>query len=944
MLARSEMGETSSRLCVKNIPGYVDEARLREHFGQKGDITDARVIRASDGHSRQFGFVGYKTAGEAQHALEHFNSSYLDSSKISIQFAYQRGSEAAPQAWSKYTPGTSAHSRAVAFTGDASNAAIEGQMPKAREAKKQKRQNKDEDDPALQEFLQAMQPRSKANIWSNDVTATSNNIGSAKGGQKPARPTPRVSASDPDSSDDEYTDLPAGRAEGLGAASDSDADDCHAVTHQDATVTDTAVSDMDYLRSRMRKSGQNDEGEEEEEKEDELNDDSTDTVSSNADASEDDISDVTKRQPAKDGSNSTGKVNGSSEAASERDPAVYEDEWEHEAGGGIGDEERRRSGNEADSRPEVIHATEAADQIGETGRLFLRNLSYAATEEDLTELLGSHGDLQEIHLVVDRVTHKSKGIALVQFTNAVDAVAAHAALDAKVFQGRLLHVLPGHRPPQPKTEEDPGSQSFKEKRETQRKQSGGDRTSWNSLYMRPDTVADAIAAQLGVTKSEFLDSSHDDLAVRQALGEARVLAATKAALGDTGVSIKALESAAASAGHSGKSAVVKRSTDTILVKNLPFQVTEQELQDMFGKRGAIARLVLPDTRGLALIEFESASDARMAFKGLAYRRLHQVPLYLEWAPAGIWTQPVPRKALNSSSVDAAVDESKDDNSDRVAASAAVQASADLAGAADGADADDSNDLHTLFVKNLAWKTGDVALRRAFEKAASAAGGSVRSAKVAVRSDKKAADGSSLSMGYGFVECSSGAVAQAVLKQLQGTNLDGHKLLIQLSQHQQATRGANASSARDSKAPTKAAAAKLVVRNVAFEATRKDIVGLFAPYGHIKSARLPSKFDGQHRGFAFVEFGSKQEAAAAMEATAGTHLYGRRLVVETAAEEAGLDELRAKTAAKFHDSVSEDAVTAKSLRQKLPMVDADVINDTESSDKKRKTKRKRVKTT
>ncbi len=38
----------------------------------------------------------------------------------------------------------------------------------------------------------------------------------------------------------------------------------------------------------------------------------------------------------------------------------------------------------------------------------------------------------------------------------------------------------------------------------------------------------------------------------------------------------------------------------------------------------------------------------------------------------------------------------------------------------------------------------------------------------------------------------------------------------------------------------------VVRNVAFEGTRSDIVGLFGPYGHIKSARLPRKFDGTHR--------------------------------------------------------------------------------------------------
>ncbi len=49
----------------------------------------------------------------------------------------------------------------------------------------------------------------------------------------------------------------------------------------------------------------------------------------------------------------------------------------------------------------------------------------------------------------------------------------------------------------------------------------------------------------------------------------------------------------------------------------------------------------------------------------------------------------------------------------------------------------------------------------------------------------------------------------------------------------------------------------------------------------------------------MDFASKREAQTALEAVAGTHLYGRRLVVEWASEDAGLDELRAKTAAKFH---------------------------------------------
>lgn len=67
-------------------------------------------------------------------------------------------------------------------------------------------------------------------------------------------------------------------------------------------------------------------------------------------------------------------------------------------------------------------------------------------------------------------------------------------------------------------------------------------------------------------------------------------------------------------------------------------------------------------------------------------------------------------------------------------------------------------------------------------------------------------------------------------------------------------------------------------------------------------RLPKKFDGNHRGFAFLEFTTKQEAANALEGVGGSHLYGRRLVVEYAQAEdegqAGLDDLRAKTAARF----------------------------------------------
>jgi len=35
----------TSRICVKNLPKYVDDRRLREHFAAKGEVTDSKVMR-----------------------------------------------------------------------------------------------------------------------------------------------------------------------------------------------------------------------------------------------------------------------------------------------------------------------------------------------------------------------------------------------------------------------------------------------------------------------------------------------------------------------------------------------------------------------------------------------------------------------------------------------------------------------------------------------------------------------------------------------------------------------------------------------------------------------------------------------------------------------------------------------------------------------------------
>lgn len=109
-------------------------------------------------------------------------------------------------------------------------------------------------------------------------------------------------------------------------------------------------------------------------------------------------------------------------------------------------------------------------------------------------------------------------------------------------------------------------------------------------------VVENIARKHGIKKSDLLDSEADDLAVRIALGETHVIAETKKALSNAGINIIALEEHA-----SKKTENTKRSNHVILVKNLPYNSSEGDLANMFGKYGSLDKIILPPTRVLALV-------------------------------------------------------------------------------------------------------------------------------------------------------------------------------------------------------------------------------------------------------------------------------------------------------------------------------------------------------
>ncbi|KAK9929382.1 hypothetical protein M0R45_026484 [Rubus argutus] len=96
--------------------------------------------------------------------------------------------------------------------------------------------------------------------------------------------------------------------------------------------------------------------------------------------------------------------------------------------------------------------------------------------------------------------------------------------------------------------------------------------------------------------------------------------------------------------------------------------------------------------------------------------------------------------------------------------------------------------------------------------------------------------------------------------------------------------------------------KIIVKNVAFEATKRNLRQPLSTYGEIKSLRFPNRL-GKYRGFAFVEFVAEQEAEKTIQELASTHLYGRHIVLERAKEDESLEGLRARIAAQLTDDQS-----------------------------------------
>ncbi|XP_076290361.1 putative RNA-binding protein 19 [Lasioglossum baleicum] len=883
-----------SRLIVKNLPKGTTDTKLKELFSQKGLVTDVQLKYTKDGVFRRFAFVGFKIEEQAIAAKEYFDKTCIDTSRISVELCASLGDSSKPRSWSKYAldstkPSNNDSTDVAEKDSTDKTPVVEKKKEKEKDKKKKKKDNvtkdqvkealeKYKDDPLFAEFLES-HAANKA-VWNNDTALDD-----------------AQEEESSNSEDDEEKD------------SDVDEDEKEEKEEEEKPkVANKVISDLEYMEALKGKD-------------------------QNA------TKDIDKKTTPDRGPQKffTLKLRGLGYNHKKKDikhffhplkaksirvpPKIkgiayvgFKTEQQlkkallknksfldgkqivlarYEVKEKVDAEQTENDANFRWKKQE--EALKEEETIAESGRMFVRNLSYTTTEDDIRKLFEKYGPLAEVDLPVDRVTRKPKGFGTVTFLMAEHAVKAYSELDGSVLGGRMLHLLPGKAKADPMELLNEKGLSYKEKKELKTKATAGSAHNWNALFLGQNAVADTIATTYNTTKEKVLeDSSSKGLsaAVKLALGETQLVQDTRNFLEDNGVCLDAFNRP-----------TEKRSGTVILIKNLPAGTPAQDLGHLFSQHGELGRVVMPPSGVTALVEFLEPSEARKAFTKLAYTKYKHLPLYLEWAPENSFSTPAQK-----SKAEAAVENETKQNDSAVAPGKEkerLQENASKKTEVESEDEEEPEPDTTLFVKNINFSTTDEQLKTYFSKC-----GPLHYATVATKKDPKNPAGK-LSMGYGFVRYKRKIDTERALKTLQMTVLEGKTLELKRSERTLTT---DVKTTKKTAKVSSQTGTKILIRNVPFQANTAEITELFKAFGELKAVRLPKKFVGveKHRGFGFVEFYTKSEAKKAFKALCqSTHLYGRRLVLEWAQTEEGVEEIRKRTAKHFYQ---ED--TAKRNRKAI----------------------------
>lgn len=776
---------------------------MRELFDQKGHITDIQLKYTKEGVFRQFAFVGYQSEAEATAAVEYFNDTCIQTSRLKVEICAALGADSKPKAWSKYSTDSSSYKKLHQPQATEEQLAESNAQKKAEKIKKKKNERLDEiygehrDDP---KFIEFMKVHGNANdIWDNDLGLTA---------QKDEDIVPKKSHAKTEN---------AKKSTVVADGSDGDVEENDgAIEDEEESVklANLEISDTDYLKSLKNKIVKP-------EKEKKSTKDATKTKK---------ITDLftikireipfnTKRQdlikffkpvrpfsirlPTREhGFCYVGfKTEKEFNAAMLRNRSflkgkqlLFTDFTEKNK---LSAEKKssEKSNESEKTHPKINKNSKWAKQeealhneedISESGRIFFRNLAYTVNEDMVQQLFEKYGPVTDCSLPIDPITRKIKGFGTVTFVMPENAVQAFTELDGSVFHGRLLHLLPGKSKDDDELDGDVENLSYKQKKELQLKKTANSSHNWNALFMGADAVADSLARNYKTTKEDVLDTAGggSSAAVRLALGETELIMEMRKFLESNDVVLDVFN-------HVPK----KRSKTVILVKNLPANTLLMEIQPLFAKFGLLGRVVLPPSGVTALVEFLEPSEAKKAFSKLAYSKFKSLPLYLEWAPENTFKtastkpmqldatpvpndEPKPTKRLNAFSKVQPVATTSETTSSTMETESYVlnEDRAKVEGDVndDEQDTAEPEEGTTLFLRNLKFTTREDAIRQHFRHI-----GRIHHIQVAMKKDPEDPN-NRISLGYGFIQFKLHKDTEKALKTMQITSIEGNSVELKRS--------------------------------------------------------------------------------------------------------------------------------------------------------------------
>jgi len=392
-----------SRLIVKNLPSAINEDKFKKTFAsQGGEVTDVQLKYTKEGKFRHFGFVGFKTEEGAQKAKKYFNGTYIGATKVSVELCADLGDSInKPRAWSKYATDSSAYLSAKETEKNPDDV-IKSSNKKDKKSKKKEKQakvdallEKYKGDKKFQEFFQIHERNAIATeTWNNDAILEAG----------------KAYEQEDINSNDQSCEV-----------NNVDTENNDAV-HDSKVALDKEVSDLDYLKSLINEVENNEPSTQSEKKEHHIKQDK-------------------KQKPPKDEKYFTVKLSGLPFKAKKRDVKQFfgslkpksirvppkikgiayvgfatEKEWKNAINknksflgsnqifvmrydkqtGGANDEQKRTVWKKQEEG--IKHE----ESVGESGRLFIRNLSYSVTEKDIEELFKKFGPLAETTLPIGK--------------------------------------------------------------------------------------------------------------------------------------------------------------------------------------------------------------------------------------------------------------------------------------------------------------------------------------------------------------------------------------------------------------------------------------------------------------------------------------------------------------------------------------------------------------